>query len=206
MSRKVKAIVTVIALMLRYSNVDAASCDVPVVGKVFLPRGTWESFEKGSRPEAQWVILRNVSSGDLLSFVVFARSGKTVGNPVYFFSTAHETLPDGRYYESLSATEKREINDRTTVFLRKNITSLDTVKDKSGNSVTPTIAEYTVIHEREGGTNLMAHGYGLFGDFIVLVQHTSDRPITDDIAQHLAFVILPRIASRSAKENLVLTK
>jgi hypothetical protein len=92
------------------------------------------------------------------------------------------------------------------MFLRKSITSLGTVKDKSGNSVTPTIAEYTSIHEREGGTNLMAHGYALFGDFIVLLQHTSDRPITDDIAQNLAHAILPKIASSSTKENLVLTK
>jgi len=65
------------------------------------------------------------------------------------------------------------------------------------------VLEYSFIADFEGrNDNLLAHGYVMFGDFAVIVQHTSNRPTTPEFVQGVAADTMRRLSKISASKNL----
>jgi hypothetical protein len=66
--------------------------------------------------------------------------------------------------------------------------------------------QYSFVLERPPAGNLMAHGYVLFGDYTVFVQHTSARPITREVIDDTARRLMRQIVKTSSTNNLRMSK
>ena len=169
-----------------------------VAAQDLLLFGPLPKLEKNWKLQAQgkygdswgWVVMSNDKSGDLLSFAAHRLGpgeklqlgpGKKSGL-IYLSDTSHEIFPTG----TPSWLETRK-HDGSITSIRAQVVKLDLGNSAAGKNRTQEALEYTFIVEEEEGGNRMAHGYAfVLGDLSVFVQHTSFKPITDELAQDTA--------------------
>jgi hypothetical protein len=153
-----------------------------------LDHGTLENGDQSSH----WVVFQKGEKTEYLSFYAFGPPRSRITNAIYFTDTAHEIFPDGR----IAGTIKPRLSHTggpSIWSLRSGLVALDGYE----------ALEYSFVSEFEaGGDNLLAHGYVLFGDFAMIVQHTSDRPNTPEFVWGVAAQTMRKLSKLSAPKNL----
>ena len=110
-------------------------------------------------------------------------------NTIHYADTAHEVFPDGHNWWT-----QRDTNEMTVNNLRLYVGPID------GGYETLQYSFVTECPARPG--NFMAHGYVLFGDYTVFVQHTSAHPITRELIDSVAHTVMGRIVKTSSTNHL----
>jgi hypothetical protein len=165
---------------------------LPGVGSISLPEG-WRELERGTnttqKPAEHWVTFQK-QTNELLSILVQPHTGWRSTNTIHFADPAHEVFSnDGRYW----GTRTNRVDDSTAYNIRLRVVAVDRFE----------ALEYSYVLEplppRE---NRLAHGYVLFGDVTVFLQHTSTRPIPPDVAEGVAYSVMRQLEKVSAPKNL----
>jgi hypothetical protein len=148
------------------------------------PAGEWKVLEErrtGPNPKFSFTILQNTTTGDHLSFAVYNQPGSELQT---LADSAHEIFPDGR----LASDEKFTIwSLRCSIIDRR----------------AQHVLEYSFVAKHKNSEkDRLAHGYVMTGDRTVFVQHTSQRPITPELAQEISVKVLRRLVEKSNPPNL----
>ncbi len=152
------------------------------------PGSDWKVERKGALPDAtawSWVTLRNSKTGDLLSFASHVPRSGEPSKLINHSDTAHEIFSADGY----CASDPEAKSTAQDIYpIRNGITTLGVTDGLTKTNVSKEALEYTYVEEgKDGAPNRMAHGYVLLFDGVaVYVQHTSLKPITDEIAQGVA--------------------
>ena len=181
--------------LLSAAAADKATVSLPRFGPVPVPQG-WRVLDHGSygttNKPSDWLVLQHQDKAEYLSFYAFGPPRSQITNAIYFTDTAHEIFPDGRISRLIKARPTYS-RGPSTWNLRHELVNL----------VDYEVLEYSFIADFEGSTeNLLAHGYVLFGDFAMIVQHTSDRPTTPEFVQGIAAEMMRGLSKISAAKNL----
>jgi len=181
--------------LLSAAAADKATVSLPRFGPVPVPQG-WRVLDRGSygttNKPSDWLVLQHQDKAEYLSFYAFGPPRSQITNAIYFSDTTHEIFPDGRICNRIKA---RPSDSRSP--------SIWSLRHELINLVDYEVLEYSFIADFEGSTeNLLAHGYVLFGDFAMIVQHTSDRPTTPEFVQGIASEMMRGLSKISAAKNL----
>jgi hypothetical protein len=166
---------------------------LPVVGLISLPEG-WREMERGTnatqKPAEYWVTFQK-QTNELLSILIRPEPGVRDTNTIHFADTAHEVFSnDGRYW---GTAPTNSLNDSTAYGIRLRIVAVDRFE----------ALEYSYVLEHlPPRENRLAHGYVLFGDVTVFLQHTSTRPIPPDVVESVASTVMRQLEKISAPKNL----
>jgi hypothetical protein len=179
-----------------------AAQDLPPFGQLPKFDENWKVCDQGKYGDTafqwHWVVMTNIKSGDLLSFAAHRLEAGEKHDLIYHSDTAHEIFPTGLPSSGFRPSLEARKTEITTSTIRNRVVKLDLPNSAAEKNRTKEALEYTFIAEEENGPNRMAHGYALvFGDLSVYVQHTSLKPITDDLAQDMAYRL---IVSRERRE------
>jgi len=174
---------------------EKAAVELPRFGPLPVPHG-WRVLDRGTLENrdqsSHWVVFQKGEKTEYLSFYAFGPPRSRITNAIYFTDTAHEIFPDGR----IAGTIRPRLTytrGPSIWSLRSGLVALDGYE----------ALEYSFVAEFEaGGDNLLAHGYVLFGDFAMIVQHTSDRPNTPEFVWSVAAQTMRRLSKISAPKNL----
>jgi len=174
---------------------DKIKVDLPRFGSLPIPKG-WRVLDRGSyggtNQPSHWVVLQKADNAEYLSFYAFGPPRSHITNAIYFTDTAHEIFPDGRIARSIKPTPTYS-RGPSIWSLRYGLVALDGYE----------ALEYSFVSDFEGRSdNLLAHGYVLFGDFAMIVQHTSDRPSTPEFVMSVAAETMRTLSRISAPKNL----
>jgi len=174
---------------------DKVTISLPRFGQLPIPQG-WLVLDRGSygntNKPADWLVLQHPGKAEYLSVYAFGPPRSQITNAIYFTDTAHEVFPDGRISSGIKARPTYS-RSPSAWNLRYGLVALEDYE----------VLEYSFIADFEGrNDNLLAHGYVLFGDFAVIVQHTSNRPTTPEFVQGVAAETMRRLSKISASKNL----
>jgi len=174
---------------------EKTTVDLPRFGRLPVPHD-WRVLDRGTHGDtnrpSHWVVLQKTDKAEYLSFYTFGRPRSQITNAIYFTDTAHEIFPDGRVarYIKPPATYSR---GPSVWPLRSGLVALNGYE----------ALEYSFVCDYEGRSdNLIAHGFILFGDFELIVQHTSERPTTPEFVWTVANDAMRTMSKISAPENL----
>jgi hypothetical protein len=152
-----------------------------------MERGTGGS-EKS--PDS-WISFQKVTN-ELLSVLVRSEpSGKEPPSTFFADSTREVFSNDGRYWATAPNNEPN--NNAINYGIRLRVVAVAGFEALEYSHVT----EHLPPRE-----NRLAHGYVLFGDHTVFLQHTSTRPIAPDVAENLAHDVMRRLQKVSSPANL----
>jgi hypothetical protein len=166
---------------------------LPILGGLALSEG-WREVERGTnttqQPEEYWVTFQR-QTNELLSILIRPEPGVRDTNTIHFADTAHEVFSnDGRYWGTASTNG---LNDSTAYGIRLRVVAVDRFE----------ALEYSYVLEHlPPRENRLAHGYVLFGEVTVFLQHTSTRPIPPDVAEGVAHTVMRQLEKVSAPKNL----
>ena len=171
--------------------------DLPIFGKLPKLGENWKLQAQGKSGESWgWVVMTDAKSGDLLSFAAHRLGpeekhqlthGAHTGL-IYLSDTSREIFPKGVWCETKKREESKGGSNNT---IRNRLEKLDLPNSAAGKRHNHEVLEYTFITEEEGSGNRMANGYAfVLGDLSVFVQHTSFKPITDELAQGTAYALI----------------
>ena len=165
----------------------ATAQDVPPFGQLPKLDERWKPHAPAAVRDSWGVLVMiNEKTGDLLSFAA-RRLGPAEGHELIHFSdTAGELFPTGLpwWQKEIKAGDTKER-------IRNRVVKLDLPRSSEGKHRTQDVLEYTFVVEDADAPSRMAQGYAfLLGDLAVFVQHTSLRPITDFVAQDIAYQLI----------------
>ena len=171
--------------------------DLPFFGKLPKLGENWTLQAQGKSGESWgWIVMRDPKSGDLLSFAAHRLGpgekrqltpGEHTGL-IYLSDTSREIFPNGIWCET---RKREESKDGSNITIRNRIKALDFPNSAVGKRRKQEVLEYTFIIEEEGSGNRMVNGYAfILEDLSVFVQHTSFKPITDELAQDMAYALI----------------
>ena len=183
------------------ANDRVAPQELPFFGQLPKLDENWKLLNRGKNGESWgWVIMTNGKSGDLLSFAAHRLGPGERKELILFSDTSHELFPTGLPSWLKPRADKPDNSSIGGVSsIRNRVMKFDLPKTAEGKKGTKEALEYTFIYEDENAPNRMAHGYALiFGNLAVFVQHTSVKPITDEIAQGTAWQLIATHERREA--------
>jgi hypothetical protein len=189
---RVSSTVAFFALVLLTTAADRGHVEMPRFGQLPVPLG-WRVLDRGSYAVTNhWVVFEKEDKGELLSFYVFGPPRSHITDATSFTDTAHEIFPDGRIARMIRPSQTNS-RGPSLWSLRSCLVSIDGCEALS----------YSFVADFEGmGENLLAHGYVLFGDFAMIVQHTSGKPATPEFVSSVAARTMRALRKISASENL----
>lgn len=186
--------ILVFSVLLPLGVANAGSIKLNRHGEVSFPED-WEVLDSGQNeskpPVLDWVVLKRKGKAEqYLSYFVYDKPRSKIERFVpWRRHLAFELFPAGRYCRS----KHHKRNDSTAWFLRCSSTELDAQE----------VLEYSYIAHFEGRrTDMIAHGYVLCGDYLLLVQHTSGVPVTSAEVQFAASDAVETLVQLSSPENL----
>ena len=152
------------------------------------PGNLWKLERKGANPDPMawaWVTLRNSESGDLLSFASHILGKGEPRALIHYSDTAHEIFSADGYCADDPAAKGR---GGDICPIRNSVVPMGFTDAAAQKNISQNALEYTYVEEaRNNGPSRMAHGYVLlFDDTAVYVQHTSLKPITDELVREMA--------------------
>jgi hypothetical protein len=163
------------------------------VGSISLPDG-WREIERGTnstqQPPEYWVTFQK-QTNELLSILIRPEPGERDTNTIHFADTAHEVFSnDGRYW---GTTQTNSLDESTAYNIRLRVVKVDRFE----------ALEYSYVLEHlPPRENRLAHGYVLFGDVTVFLQHTSTRAIPPDVIEGVAHTMMRQLEKVSSPKNL----
>ncbi|MFT4641854.1 MAG: hypothetical protein ACI8T1_005198 [Verrucomicrobiales bacterium] len=171
----------------------ALGCQVSAKDSVILPLYGSVEIADGCRlldsggdngKNYHWLILQNDETHDYLSFFVTSR--RDISDLIQLSDTACELFPDGRFKRPKDAPAP------TLWGIRSRIDSIHGYE----------ALEYSFVSDFSTRDDLRAHGYVVFGDVMLFVQHTSEKAITPELAYDRASRSQRTLASTADSKNL----
>ena len=177
------------------SKAGETNVNLPRFGALPIPSG-WRVLDRGSYGDTNqpsyWVVLQKADKPEYLSFYAFGPPRSQITNAITFTDTAHEIFPDGHIARSIKPPKKYSTGPSIWP-LHSGLAAVASYE----------ALEYSFISDFDGRSdNLIAHGYVLFGDFAMIVQHTSDRPTTPEFVWGVAEKTMRTLFKISAPKNL----
>lgn len=146
----------------------------------------WESgTNRGTATRGSWLVFTNSATGDWLSFleVHLGANGQAKVNRVPWSNWAGDSFPGGYPLWNRPANKRFSVQ-----WIRNEVREIGVVDQARGTNIIHEVLECTLLFEPRQGTNgvRLAHSYAAApGPLQLLVQHTSLRAITPDLAQEL---------------------
>jgi hypothetical protein len=165
-------------------------------GPVPVPKG-WNVIDRGrvehkaADPPLEWIVFGKEGTKEYLSVAIFPAQRNRGGRAIFLGDTSVEVFPDGRFgYGTRTNSRSGSVNS-----LRSQVVDVQRYE----------ALEYSFVYDVEDTTeDFLAHGYILMGDFNLVVQHTSDRPITPYFVADLAAEMMRRVKEISQPKMLKL--
>ncbi len=184
-----------IVLLLALANcAGAMSLDLPGVGTITLSN-EWSVVGSGtnSQNNSQWGVV--LKKGDeLLSFVLWEPNDSPTVN---YCDSTHELAPRGCPYWLEKVSGGFTNGESTTWGLRARITDMFVYEALEYSMVTGTVGM---------PANTLGHGFVLFGDRTVFVQHSSSRAITPEFVHGVAASVMSELSRTKSKHMRLFTK
>jgi hypothetical protein len=168
------------------ASLGAAEQDTPAFRDFPNPGPDWSSADDGRLDDGRfsWRHYKHDKTGGVVACVAWHTPGLDIdASAIRQAST--ETVTSSGYAYAMTRKLGRPIEDT----VRHQIASIKVQNHSAAQKAIHQVIEYTYVYENADGEShsAMAHGYVLVvGDFTVIIQHTSSRVITSDIAQSMA--------------------
>ena len=181
------------------ADVGVSAKEAPSFAAFPNPGQGWSRKNDGHRQDGSfsWVHFKDTRSGDVVACVAWNTPNLDVDAAAVRQASIETITSNGYAYVST-----HRLGEPIADTIRNHFVSIDVRNDSASKKFIVRAIEFSYVYENGGtSTSAMAHGYVVVvGDFTIIIQHTSRRVITSELASDLVLEVLMQ---RSVEETSI---